>query len=142
MGYGAVEKTDLVDVFLGVFNSFTNSIRDVVGLAHADAYGTFAVAHGNQRVKAEPPSAFYHFSDTAYRDEPIGQFSVAARRHSNFFIQVETPFLHYSELQTFFARRLSQGLYSSVIRVTFSIEHNFFNTFFLGLFGDQLTDHS
>ena len=55
---------NLDQIFLGVFDSLADRVRNLAGFADAETNGAVAVAHDDQSGKFEDTSALYRFGNT------------------------------------------------------------------------------
>jgi hypothetical protein len=60
VGNRGVQDIDFGHIFLRSFDTFSNRLRDLIGLAQAETDGTFAVSDHNDGRKGKTAAAFDH----------------------------------------------------------------------------------
>ena len=104
----------------GVLHRLAHCVSYLVRLAGSHTNASIAIAHGDQGIEGEPPTAFDDLRHTVDRHDILDQVrlalaAVAARR-------ALFPYRHLSELQSAFARALGDRLDPPVKRVATPVE--------------------
>ena len=131
---GSSLQGNLNQIFLCVFDAFSDSIRNLARFTHAKAYDAVAVTHNNQCCEFEDTAAFYGFGYTVNRNNVLFEIQCCCINFS------QTNNLLALELEAALTSTISQFFYTAVIQITASVENDFFNILLSRSFRDCLTD--
>ena len=77
MRNGGSSQRNLHQVLLGVLDSLADSVRNLAGLADAEAHGALFVANHNQSGKLKDTAALYSLRYTVDRDYALFVFALS-----------------------------------------------------------------